>query len=150
MAELEQRVNFYRDEFKKPDIKLPARQMFQMVVLVMVGFLVVGAYQVWELQSLQEKIARQEKGRDKLNEQYDALLANFVEPAEDPALVTRLRRLSEDAAQKQKLHDFLVKESGKSLFSFASVLDGLADNDIRNVWLTEIRISTDNKRYQLK
>ena len=150
MPELKQQVNFYRDEFKKPEIKLPARQMLQVFALVLAGFLVVGSYQVWELKSLKAKIAEQEKRRNQLNEQYERLAASFVEPTEDPALLAKLKKLNRDAQQKQKLRDFLLTESDKSLFSFASVLDGLAQNDVSNIWLTQISITTDGSRYELK
>ncbi len=150
MPELKQRVNFYRDEFKKPEIKLPAQQMLQVFALVLAGFLVVGSYQVWELNSLKAKIAEQEKRRNQLNEQYERLAANFVEPTEDPGLLAQLKKLNQDAQQKQKLRDFLLTESDKSLFSFASVLDGLAENSVRSIWLTQISITTAGSRYELK
>lgn len=150
MPELKQRVNFYRDEFKKPEIKLPAQQMLQVFALVLAGFLVVGTYQVWELNSLKAKIAEQEKRRNQLNEQYERLAANFVEPTEDPGLLAQLKNLNQDAQQKQKLRDFLLTESDKSLFSFASVLDGLAENSVRSIWLTQISITTAGSRYELK
>ena len=150
MPELKQRVNFYRDEFKKPEIKLPAQQMLQVFALVLAGFLVVGSYQVWELNSLKTKIAEQEKRRNQLNEQYERLAANFVEPTEDPGLLAQLKKLNQDAQQKQKLRDFLLTESDKSLFSFASVLDGLAENSVRSIWLTQISITTAGSRYELK
>lgn len=150
MPELKQRVNFYRDEFKKPEIKLPAQQMLQVFALVLAGFLVVGSYQVWELNSLKAKIAEQEKRRNQLNEQYERLAANFVEPTEDPGLLAQLKKLNQNAQQKQKLRDFLLTESDKSLFSFASVLDGLAENSVRSIWLTQISITTAGSRYELK
>ena len=148
--EIKQSVNFYRDEFKKPIVKLPAKQMAQAFVVVLVGLILVGGYQTWGLQSLKAKITAQEAHRNQLSEQYEKLEAGFVEPTEDPALLARLRALNDDAVQKQKLRDFLLRESGKSLFSFAGVLDGLAGSGVRNVWLTEIHIATEGSRYELK
>lgn len=148
--EFRQRVNFYRDEFKKPDIKLPAKQMVLAVAGVLVALILVGGYQTWELQSLKAKIAAKEAQRNQLSEQYEKLESSFVEPTEDPALLARLKTLNQDADQKQKLRDFLLRESGKSLFSFAGVLDGLAGSSVRNVWLTEIHIATEGSRYELQ
>lgn len=150
MSELKQHVNFFRDEFKKPEIKLPAKQMAQIIGLVLVGFLVIGGYQVWELEKLEEKIAKKEKLRNQMQTQYENLEANFVKPTEDPTLLAQLKALSDQAEQKQKLRNFLAKEADKSLFSFASVLDGLAGTDVSNVWLTQIRITTEGSRYELK
>ena len=148
--EIKQSVNFYRDEFKKPDIKLPAKQVVQVVSAVLVGLILLGSYQTWELQALKTAIVVKETHRNQLNEQYEQLEAGFVEPTEDPALLARLRALNDDAIQKQKLRDFLLRESGKSLFSFAGVLDGLAGSVVRNVWLTEIHIATEGSRYELQ
>lgn len=150
MSELRQTVNFYRDEFKKPEIKLPAVQMAQIIGLVLIGFLVIGGYQLWELQSLQEKIAQQEQRKNQLQNQYESLESSFVQPTEDPKLLAQLKALNDQAEQKQRLRNFLREESGKSLFSFASVLDGLAGSDVSNIWLTQIRITTEGSRYELK
>lgn len=150
MSQLRQSVNFFRDEFKKPEIKLPAVQILQITMIVLVGFIVIGSYQVWSLQGLKAKIEKQESLRDKLQEQYEKLQANFVEPTEDPSLLDRLKQLSKDVNQRQKLKQFLEAESSKSLFSFASVLDGLANSDVRNIWLTEVSIKTTGQQYELK
>lgn len=150
MLQLKQQVNFYRDEFKKPEIILPAKQMVQIAAIVLAGFFIVGGYQVWSLQALENKIAKQVGQRDRLNNQYDSLMADFVEPTEDPALLNQLNTLNDEAKQKQKLRDFLLRESGKSLFSFAAVLDDLARNDVANIWLTQVTITTTGNQYRLK
>lgn len=150
MSHPKQLVNFYRDEFKKPDIKLPAKQMAVVSLLALVGFAIVGGYQVWSLQALQKKITTQESRRDQLNTQYESLLANYVEPTEDPALLNQLNRLNRDLQQKNSLRRFLEKESDKSLFSFAAVLDSLAEVAVANIWLTQITIKSTGNNYQLK
>ncbi|PIE41054.1 MAG: hypothetical protein CSA49_05325 [Gammaproteobacteria bacterium] len=150
MQRLRQSINFYRDEFKKPDIALPASQMLQIFVVVLAGFLVIGSYQIWSLQELKNDIAERESQRSRLQAQYESMQTNFVEPKEDASLLEQLKSISRDVNRAQKLKRFLDIESAKSLFSFASVLDALADSDARDIWLTEISIKTSGRQYQLK
>lgn len=150
MSQLRQSVNFYRDEFKKPEIKLPAIQMAAIALVALVLVSIVGGYQVWSLQSLVATIEKQAASRDQLQSQYEMMEANFVEPTEDKSLLDQLQTLSKDVNQKQKLKQFLESESSKSLFSFAAVLDALANSDVGNVWLTEVSIKTTGQQYELK
>ncbi|MCG8673103.1 MAG: hypothetical protein MI867_27185 [Pseudomonadales bacterium] len=150
MSQLRQSVNFFREEFKKPEIKLPAIQMAQIAAIVLFGFIVIGAYQVYSLAELKAKIKKFETQRDQMAAQYDSLQASFVAPKESPELLGRLDELKGDVVQRQKLKEFLSKEASKSLFSFASVLDALAMSDVSKVWLTQVKIKSTGNSYELR
>ena len=150
MSQLNQNINFYRDEFKKPEIKLPASQMLQVVAICLTGFVVIGGYQAWSLHQLQQKIDSYQQKRTALENQYESLEASFVEPKEDPNLLADLAAINNDVQQKTKLKSFLLRESSKSLFSFAAVLDSLANADAPGIWLTQVGISTQGNQYELK
>ncbi|PIE44070.1 MAG: hypothetical protein CSA50_02060 [Gammaproteobacteria bacterium] len=150
MRQIRQSVNFYRDEFKKPKITLPAAQMFQIIMVVLVGFLVAGGYQIWSLQVQKNHIAAQESQRNQIQAQYESMQKNFVAPKQDASLLNQIRALAENVNRTKKLKRFLEAESAKSVFSFASVLDGLAASDVRDIWLTEIGMKTSGRQYELK
>ena len=96
------------------------------------------------------KIDGYKQKRTALENQYDTLEANFVEPTENPTLLADLENINKNVQQKNKLKSFLLKESSKSLFSFASVLDSLANADAPNLWLTQVGITTQGNQYELK
>lgn len=150
MSQLKQQVNFFREEFKKPEIKLPAIQMLQIAALFLVGFLVVGIYQTWSLKDIEQRIEKQKSQQAKLEKQYQDLQAIYVEPTEDPGLLAEIKQIDDDMAKKNKLKTFLQREANKSLFSFASVLDSLSSSDVKNIWLTEIKIKTTGNQYELQ
>lgn len=149
MSQLKQRVNFFHEEFKTPVIPLPAKQMLQITAIVLVGFVIIGAYQLWSLQALKAKIAKQENLRNQVQKQYEDLQASYVEPKEDPNLLKQLSNITKDAEQKRRLKRFLENQADKSLFSFSSVLDGLAESDVSNIWLTKVIVTTSGNHYEL-
>lgn len=151
MAEpIKQAINFYQDEFKTPEIILPAKQMLMIVGLVMVGFLIAGFYQNSLIRGLEEKTANYETRANQLAEQYETLQANFVEPQKDTGLLKELENIKDNIEERNKLKVFLEKEAAKTIFSFADVLYGLAVSNTKNVWLTKIMINTAGNFYQLQ
>ncbi len=150
MTPFPQQINFYREEFKKPVIILPARQIALLTLVAALLLVALGAYLNIAAEGMKKQLIIAQTQKENLTAQLQSLQDNYKEPTEDPALINQIRQLDLNIEQKQELANFLKTESSKIEFSFSAALQGLAEKHIEGLWLTEISIQSQGGRYHLR
>lgn len=149
MEQFSQQVNFYRDEFKKQVVFLSAMQILMLAGAFLLVFAILTVVQATMLKQLEDGASVAINQKEKMSEQLAKLEANYVEPRKDPVLINKLSKIDEDISKKKTLVEYLGGQSDKKVFSFSSVMNSLAEQSIKGIWLTELTIKTDGSHYRL-
>ena len=137
---MKQRVNFYQAEFRKPEVKFPARQMLYVAlgVLLLVG--IVGSYQHWLERSLSRSIEQVASKNiileNKINDRKKAL--ELVQT--DPKLEKKLAQLKSKNSDKRRLTSYINKIGLGGQSSVTEFYKALSQNDISGLWLNKITL----------
>ena len=138
MSELNQRINFYQDTFRKPVIALPLKQMLTILAVVAVLLASVTVLEWTRTVHARETLADMEASRvrmeasiDRLQKEVDAIV-----------LDTRLQQREKDLQTAlQGKRQFLVKlqqQGDTHHVHFSGYLQALSNMDTPSVWLTRI------------
>ena len=144
-----QQVNFFRDEFKKKVIFLSSLHIAVISGAFVVVFSILSVVQMSMMETMEESANVALNQKQRMSDQLAKLEASFVEPKEDPSLRLKIKNINENVKSKNVLVDFLGGQSSKKVFSFSSVMSGLAEKSIKGVWLTQFSIKTDGNHYRL-
>lgn len=146
---INQRINFYSDDFKPPVIVLSALQMAQYTVAMLVLLLIISGVIYYpiisadaKLESLNQALAAKKNELAEAKRKYPKILKN-------QALAEQLNSLRMENANKLKLLDYLQSDSLKEAQNFSKVLNDLSDFDHQNVWLTRVDLLNEGRSIRL-
>lgn len=137
---LEQRVNFYQDLFRKPEVRFPFTQMLTVVVGILVLLLVLSGLDFMRTQRLREHVARREVIQSRLEASATAMTTQLEKVVVDPALVQKEQGLRDGLQLKYAFLNALKAQGDTHQVHFSAVLDGLANRDTQDIWLTRIAL----------
>ena len=135
---INQRINFYTDDFRPPVIPLPANKMAGMLVALVVVLTLVAAalsYPVW---TKEQEIASLKKELSKRQSELEETKQKFPKIAIDKSLNQRLDVLKKENLSKKKLLKHLESDQIEDGQSFSRVFNDLETHDDKDVWLTRV------------
>ena len=104
---MKQTINFYQDEFKKPEIKFSARQMVQTMGIVLFLMILGGGYQYWLkgdlVNSIEQVNSENKRLESDIDERHNALELVKI----DPKLESTLKQLKLKNADKRRVTSYI-------------------------------------------
>ncbi len=147
---INQKVNFYSDEFRPPVIALPAIKMLQYLGMAFAVLLLatLALYypipsQKAELDDLQLTLADKQKELEDTKRKYPKLVKS-------KALEQQLAALNEQNENKVRLLRYLQSDTLKDAQAFSGIFEDLSQYDHHQVWLTRIDLLSEGKSMRLK
>ncbi len=140
MPQLEQRINFYQDLFRKPEIRFPFQQMLLVWGGMLAVLLVVTLLDYVRTQALRGQAERVQVNHDRMAAAVNQLTEQVAKLVLDPVLEKQAASLRETLDGKRRFLAALKIQGDTHQNHFSSVLDGLANLDARAIWLTRIQI----------
>lgn len=125
-----QQINLYQAQFKPKKIWLPPRQMFLVLLVVLIALAIVSVYSAQKSAVLDKTIASQQ--------QHAVQQLELVK--EDPLLNAELKKLLSQKQTKEKLLNYLTQNSFGNQSGFSKALHDLAQQKVENVWLTDFSL----------
>lgn len=135
---MKQSINFYQKEFYKPDIKLPARQLVQVIAGLLFLVTVIGVYQYWLVDdlthSIEKALAKNTLLENSILQRKEALELVKI----DPKLEVKLAQLEAKNVDKRRLASYINKMGLDSENSVTQFYMALSENEIAGLWLSKI------------
>lgn len=146
---INQKINFYSDEFKPPVIALSADKMLQYMALVLVLLALVSAALYYPIVSQETQVAQlKTRLAEKQNELEDAK-RKYPKKLINPAFETQLEELKADNSNKQRLLNYLQSDTLKHAQNFSEVFRDLKTYDHNKVWLTRVDVLNEGQSIRL-
>lgn len=138
MSELNQRINFYQDSFRKPVIALPLKQMLMIlaVVAVLLGLMTLLEWN--RTLHARDTLADMEASRIKMEASIERLQKEVDAIVLDPRLQQREKQLQSALQSKRQFLAKLQQEGDTHHVHFSAYLQALSNMDTPSVWLTRI------------
>ncbi len=146
---INQKINFYSDDFKPPVIVMPAKQILQYSVAALIVLLLITVGLYYPIFSYEARL-------DALNDKLRAKTAELKETKskypkilKSQQLVDQLAVLQTQNANKLRLLNYLKSDSLQDAQHFSGVLDDLAEYDHKSVWLTRLDVLNEGRSIRL-
>ncbi|MEZ5507500.1 MAG: hypothetical protein R3F47_18115 [Gammaproteobacteria bacterium] len=149
MERLEQRINFYQDIFRKPQIRFPLQQMLLLWIGVLALLLVVTAVDFTRTRALRSELAHLQLAETRLQTAVEQLSQQLAARVVDPRLEQQDQQLRDHLSAKQRFYLALQQQGDTHDIHFSAFLDGLAQLDQQQLWLTRIGIQAPGPRLSL-
>ena len=138
--QLEQRVNFYQEIFRKPEIRFPFQHMVGVCAVVLLLLLVVTLLDFIRTQSQRHQVERLQLSQEQMQTAVAQLSDRVEKMVVDPRLEQQAQYLRDSLNGKQQFLVALQEQGDTHQMAFSGVLAGLANLDVNNLWLTRIRV----------
>lgn len=138
MSELNQRINFYQDLFRKPVIKLPLKQMLMVLAVVAVLLLLMTLLEWNRTLHARDTLADMEASRIKMEASIERLQKEVDAIVLDPRLQQREKDLQMALQSKRQFLAKLQQEGDTHHVHFSGYLQALSNMDTPSIWLTRI------------
>ena len=140
MQQLEQRINFYQDIFRKPEIRFPFEQVIGVAAVVLALLLVVTVLDFVRTQSQRNQVAHLQLSQTRMQTAVQQMQEQVAKLVADPALEKQEIYLRETLNGKQQFLAALKQQGDTHQMHFSGVLEGLANMDVKSLWLTRIQV----------
>lgn len=140
MSQLEQRINFYQDIFRKPEIRFPLQQMLAVWALVLVVLAMVTLVDFVRVQSQRGKVEKLQVTQTRMEAAVTQMAEQLAKRVIDPVLQKKETDLRQTLQGKQQFLSALKAQGDTHQMRFSGVLDGLAQRDTGPLWLTRIHL----------
>ena len=147
--QVKQRINFYTDEFRPP--QLPddiARLLWSFAAnaaVVLLLTLLVGVYAVWQNKNLSTAESR----HSYLQQQLEQVRASRPPLLEDSALKLAKENAEQQLKTSRGILRYLTQGHLEKSQSFTAMVEQLGDQDVKGVWLQSFVISDQGQRINL-
>ncbi len=142
MSQLSQRINFYKDSFRKPVIKLPLQKMMGVWAAVFVLLFVVSVLDSMHTYNEKNALSQMEQARDKMEASIAKLQQRVDALVLDKNLEQQEKRLRLGLQSKRSFLQDLQQQGDTHQVEFSAYLQALANMESRHVWLTRIRMQS--------
>lgn len=137
---MKQTINFYQDEFRKPEIKFPALRLVQVLVGILLLITFGGVYQYWLVGSLSDSIEQMEAKNILLESSIEERKKALELVKTDPKLELKLAQLKTKNVDKRRLASYINKMGLDNESSVTLFYRALSENEISGLWLSKITL----------
>lgn len=149
MAVLEQRINFYQDMFRKPEVRFPLQQMATVLVGVLVVLLAIASLDYARTYRMRQQVVHLETTQARLDKAVEAMTAQLAKMVADPALVQQEQYLRDALQLKYQFLAALQAQGDTHQEHFSEVLTGLSNMEVDGIWLTRIQLQSPGPQLSL-
>ena len=137
---MKQSINFYQEEFRKPETTFSARQLLHVIAGILLLVTIAGVYQYWLMgdlsHSIEQAVAKNTLLENSIVERKEAL--ELVKT--DPKLEIKLAQLKTKNVDKRRLASYINKMGLDSENSVTRFYKALSENEISGLWLSKITL----------
>ncbi len=148
--QIQQRVNFYLEEFRPPALPQDIRQLLLQlglsIVLMLVAALALLGYSRW-LQHEQQQISQFIQN---LTRQLEDETARYLPLVIDNGLQQQLEQVRRQLSDSQKILLYLGREQLQQSQSFTLLIAQLGEQQVRGVWLQGFSVRGGGQQLQLR
>lgn len=146
---INQKVDFYSDEFRPPVIALPAVKMVQYLGLAVVLLLAVSAALYYPVPELENEVQQLQGRLDAKKKELEETKRKYPKQVKSKALEAQLAALREQNHNKIRLLNYLKSDTLKDAQAFSHVFQDLNQFDHHQVWLTRIDVLSEGQSMRL-
>lgn len=136
-----QQVNLYQDQFREKKLFFSARQVFSLVMILLIG----GASGTYFLESDLDNAKREnyavKQSQKQIADELNAANAELAKLLADKRMDLEIAGLSREVNARKKVLAFVSANQFGSGQGFSSYLTALSNLHVNNVWLDEISLS---------
>lgn len=138
MSELNQRINFYQDSFRKPVIVLPLKTVILGVAVVFGVLLIITALEWSRTLQARQTLASMDHSRQKMEASIDKLQQQVNSIVLDKRLEQEEKRMQAGLQSKRQFLYQLQHQGDTHGVQFSGYMQALANMDNPSIWLTRI------------
>lgn len=138
---MKQQVNLYQKQFHLKREWFRAKMVLELCALWAALLIITALYQQWQTHLLEKKVVSMRAQQIMEAQRLQHLTGKKPIVDEASALTREILLLTEEITEKQQLADLLSAQKKQYGRGFSSYFEGLARNNLPNVWLQTIRFS---------
>jgi len=131
-----QQVNFYQPQFRPQQIIFPAQRIVLIAALTVAILLIFSVYFSQKISAQTTVISQQQQRVNASNTQLIQLQQQLSKRTSDERLLAQYQTLQQQLNSKQSVYNYLSSYHFGNRDGFSSLLEGLSQQRIDNVWLT--------------
>lgn len=149
MTEVKQKINLYLPRFQPEKLSKEAKGLFLSVFAALFLFMLV-VITLLTINIINEaSVDEKEKELSILNNYLADAISKIPNTTPDTNLINRIAKEKIAIYRKQKVIDYLYKDTIGEGENFTSLVDQLAQQDIKEVWLSKIEVLNKGDDIQL-
>ncbi|HCM05169.1 MAG TPA: hypothetical protein DIC30_04065 [Oceanospirillales bacterium] len=149
MTEVKQKINLYLPRFQPERLSKEARELF-LSIFATFGFLSVIVIALLLINYASEvEVTEKEKEGALLNSELEEAISKIPNTTPDANLINRIAKEKLSIAKKQKVIAYLYQDTISEGENFTSLVDQLAQQGVKGVWLNKIEVLNKGDDIQL-
>ncbi|MFC3152342.1 hypothetical protein ACFOEK_15010 [Litoribrevibacter euphylliae] len=146
---INQKVDFYSDDFRPPVIVLPASKMLQYFGVAILLLFAVSAALYYPVPELEREVQQQQSHLSEKKQQLEETKRKYPKKVKSKALEAQLSTLRDQNHNKIRLLNYLKSDTLKDAQAFSNVFQDLNQFDHHQVWLTRIDVLSEGQSMRL-
>ncbi|HEX6550698.1 MAG TPA: hypothetical protein VF117_08490, partial [Gammaproteobacteria bacterium] len=133
-----QQINLYQPIFRKERKVFSSPTVMQITAIFVLALFLIYVYSLWQTRLLTRQLATLQKQEQQGTAHLTQLEKSIPKATADPSLVAALKKAETERDLKQQALNLVSTRSLGSTTGFDAQLEGLARQDLRGLWLTDI------------
>lgn len=147
--QLTQQINLYQSEFHIRAELVSAKNLQNLLLLMIGVLLIVSAYDYFKSQNQQSYLSDLKLQREKLQLRLASEKQNAPSMLVDNKLQQQVARFKKEVVVKQQVLDALSGQSFGNTSGFSNYFRGLSEQNVVGLWLTKLNITAGGKHIGL-
>jgi hypothetical protein len=149
MQQVKQRINLYLPRFQPAQLSRETKKLFILVFSVLAVFLLVLGVVVLMKSSMATDVTQSKQDQDELNQALARAVSQIPNVTADSNLIHRITREKRVLSKKQKVITYLYQNTINEGENFTGLVDQLAQQTVKNIWLEKFEILNRGQDIQL-
>jgi hypothetical protein len=149
MQQVKQRINLYLPRFQPAQLSRETKKLFILVFSVLAVFLLVLGIVVLMKSSMESDVVQSKQDQDELNQALARAVSQIPNVTADSNLIHRITREKRVLSKKQKVITYLYQNTINEGENFTGLVDQLAQQTVKNIWLKKFEILNRGQDIQL-
>lgn len=149
MQQVKQRINLYLPRFQPAQLSRETKKLFIAVFSVLAVFLLVLGVVVLMKSSMAADVIQSKQDQDELNQALARAVSQIPNVTADSNLIHRITREKRVLSKKKKVITYLYQNTINEGENFTGLVDQLAQQTVKNIWLEKFEILNRGQDVQL-
>ena len=145
-----QQINLYQPIFRKERKVFSSPTVMQITAIFVLALFLIYIYSLWQTRLLNRQLASLQKQEQQGTAHLTQLEHSIPKATADPSLVAALKKAETERDLKQQALNLVSTRSLGSTTGFDAQLEGLARQDLRGLWLTDIHFTEGGEQFTLE
>ncbi len=146
---MRQQINLYQDVLIDKPEPFQSRQVYMLLVTVVICLIIAGIYSYWLTNSLKTEVVGLRQQQQLLSGQVIALEKQYPKREPSVLLQEEIKRIEQELLGQGKALDYFSQQDQGNNEMILASLEGLARNSQQGIWLRKIKLSQCGQEIQL-